>query len=296
MSIHIVTDSTSDIPDNVLVDLPISVIPLYLTVNGKSYLDRVDLSRDDFYRMLPDSDPHPTTAAPSSEHYIEVYDQAAEQGATAIFSIHISETLSATIQSARTAAKQYTRIPVYPVDSGNLSMAEGLIVIKAAQAAKAGKSVEEVRAVIDSVIPRTHAYAKLDTIDYLLKGGRMSSIQYSVVSLLGIKPILKMSNHVSRMEIARTSSRAFERVLSTALENFPYAEIYGVTHANVPDQVETLIKRFKEIAPGLPEPMVSEVTPTLGTHVGPGALCVNWIESLAHHEEEEKKGFRKWLP
>jgi DegV family protein with EDD domain len=295
MNIHIVTDSTSDIPDNILDDLPISVIPMYVTVNGKSYLDRVDLTRGDFYRMLPDSNPHPTTATPSPEQFIAMYEKAADEGANAIFSIHISETLSATIQSARTAAKQFTHIPVYPVDSGNLSMAEGLIVIKAAQAAKAGKSAEEVRAVIDSTIPRTHAYAKLDTIDYLLKGGRMSSIQYSVVSLLGIKPILKMNNHVSRMEIARTSSRAFERVLNTALENFPYAEIYGVTHANVPDQVETLIRRFKEIAPGLPEPMVSEVTPTLGTHVGPGALCVNWIESVAHHEEE-KKGFRKWLP
>ena len=245
--------------------------------------------------MLPDADPHPTTAAPSPEKYIQIYEQAAEQGASAIFSIHISETLSATIQSARTAARQFTRIPVYAVDSGNLSMAEGLIVIKAAQAAKEGKSAEEVQAVIDSCIPRTQAYAKLDTIDYLLKGGRMSSIQYSVVSLLGIKPILKMNNHVSRMEIARTSSRAFERVLNTALKNFPYAEMYGITHANVPDQVETLIKRFREIAPGLPEPMVSEVTPTLGTHVGPGALCVNWIESVAHYEEE-KKGLRKWLP
>ncbi|MFN2303329.1 MAG: DegV family protein, partial [Anaerolineales bacterium] len=191
--------------------------------------------------------------------------------------------------------EQFTRIPVYPIDSGNLSMAEGLVVIKAAQAAKQGKSVAEIKALIDSTIPRTHAYAKLDTIDYLLKGGRMSSIQYSVVSLLGIKPILKMNDHVSRMEIARTSSRAFEKVLHTALENFPYAELYGITHANVPEQVETLLDRFKAIAPGMPAPMVSEVTPTLGTHVGPGALCVNWIESVAHHAEE-KRGLRRWLP
>ena len=123
----------------------------------------------------------------------------------------------------------------------------------------------------------------------------MNSIQYSVVSILGIKPILKMNNHVSKMEIARTKRKAFERILNIALENFPYAEMFGITHANAADQVDELVGRLREIMPGMPEPMVAEVTPTLGTHVGPGALCVNWIESEAHHEEE-KKGFRKWLP
>ncbi len=295
MNIYIVTDSTSDIPEDRLAEFPIIVVPLYVTVNGHSYQDKIDLTREEFYRMLPTSDPHPTTATPSPNQFIEAYEKAVEQGAEAIFSIHISETLSATVDSARTAAKQFTRVPVYAVDSGNLSMAEGLIVMKAAQAAKEGKSVEEIQAVIDSVIPRTHAYAKLDTIDYLKRGGRMSSIQHSVVSILGIKPILKMNNHVSKMEIARTKSKAFERVLSTALENFPYAEMYGITHANVAGQVDELVRRLREIMPGMPEPMITEVTPTLGTHVGPGALCVNWIESEAHHEEE-RKGLRKWLP
>ena len=295
MTIQIVTDSTSDIPEDRRAALSISVIPLYLTVNGQSYQDNVDLSRNEFYRMLPNSDPNPTTATPSPDQFTAVYDKAADDGASAIFSIHISKSLSATVDTARTAAKQFKRVPVTVIDSGNLSMAEGLIVIKAAQAAKEGKSFEEVQAVIDSVIPRTHAYAKLDTIDYLKRGGRMSSIQHSVVSILGIKPILKMNNHVSKMEIARTKSKAFDRVLNTALENFPYAELYGITHANVPDQVEELVRRLREIMPEMPEPMIAEVTPTLGTHVGPGALCVNWIESEAHHAEE-KKGLRKWIP
>jgi DegV family protein with EDD domain len=170
-----------------------------------------------------------------------------------------------------------------------------LIVIRAAQAAKEGKTVDEVRQIIESCIPRAYAYAKLDTIDYLLKGGRMSSIQYSVVSLLGIKPILKMNNHSSKMEIARTKSKAFERVLNTALEKLSYADMFGITHANVPDQVDELIRRLKEMIPGLADPLVSEVTPALGAHVGPGSLCVNWIECPAHFEAE-KKGFRKWLP
>ena len=151
------TDSTSDIPEDRRADLSISVIPLYLTVNGQSYQDNVDLSRREFYRMLPNTDPNPTTATPSPDQFTASYEKAADLGASAIFSFHISESLSAAVDSARTAAKQFTRVPVYVIDSGNLSMAKWLIVIKAAQAAKAGKSVEEVQAVIDSVIPRPHA-------------------------------------------------------------------------------------------------------------------------------------------
>lgn len=295
MSIHIVTDTTSDIPPEVLETLPITVIPLYIALNGKSYRDNIDLTRQAFYEALPTASPHPTTAAPSPAQYEQVYDQLVEQGATTIFSIHISKSLSAVFHSAESAAKLYSRIPVIPIDSGNLTMAEGFVVIKAAQAAAEGRSVEEVQQVINDAIPRAHAFAKLDTIDYLLKGGRMSAIQYNVVSLLGIKPILKMNNHTSRMEIARTKSKAFEKVLHVAMEKYPRAELFGITHANAPEQVNTLIQKLADAYPGMPEPLVSGVTPSLGAHVGPGAVCVNWIEG-AHEAEPEKKGLSRWLP
>jgi len=293
MNIQIITDSTSDIPPKRLNDLPITVVPLYITLNGKSYLDNVDLSREEFYNALPESEPYPTTATPAPHQFEEFFEQVAADGADAIISIHISETLSATFQSAQTAAKNFDRIPVRVVDSGNLSMAEGLVVIKAAEAAKAGKSLEEVMSVIEQVIPRTHAFAKLDTIDYLHRGGRMSSIQHSIVSILGIKPILKMNNHVSRMEIARTKSKAFDRVLQVAREALPHAEIFGITHANVPEQVDDLVKELKSIYPDMPAPLISDVTPSLGVHVGPGALCINWVCEPGY--QEEKKGLQKWI-
>ncbi len=295
MSVYIIADSTCDIPKELISLMPITVIPVYITVNGASYLDDVEISREDFYRQLPSSEPHPTTATPSPEQFLQAYHHAADSGASAIFSIHISESFSAILKTAQSAAGRFSRIPVHVIDSGNLSLAEGLVALKAAEAAREGKSENEVKAVIDSVIPRTHAYAKLDTIDYLLRGGRMSSIQYSVVSLLGIKPILKMNNHVSRMEIARTKSKAFQKVLRTAIEVIPYADAFGITHAAVPDQVEELIGQLKANIPNMPEPLVSDVTPALGVHVGPGALCINWIECQAH-AECGKKGLRKWFP
>ena len=294
MTIQIVTDSTSDIPSEVLETLPITVIPLYINLNGKSYLDRTELSRQEFYQQLPTAHPHPTTAAPSPGQFKQTYDKLADQGATVIFSIHISGSLSAVFSSAKVAAEQYSRIPVHAIDSGNLSLAEGLIVIKAARAVKEGKSEQEVYDIIKDTIPNAYAYAKLDTIDYLLKGGRMSSIQHSIVGLLGIKPILRMNNHIAKMEVARTKSKAFERVVRVAAEYAPLAEQIGITHANALDQVEALLAELDKRCPGYPKPLISEVTPSLGSHVGPGALCVNWIESK-DHVEPEKKGFKKWF-
>ena len=294
MSIYIVTDTTSDIPPGLQQTLPISVIPLYIALNGKSYRDKLDLTREAFYESLPTAEPHPTTAAPSPAQYKQIYDQLADQGATTIFSIHISASLSAVYQSAVSAAETYKRIPVIPIDSGNLSLAEGFVVVKAAQAAAAGKSVSEIQAIIDEAILGAHAFAKLDTIDYLLRGGRMSAIQYNVVSLLGIKPILKMHNHTSRMEIARTKSKAFQKVLEVAMEKFPRAELFGITHADALGQVNELVQKLTQTYPDLPDPYVSAVTPALGAHVGPGAVCINWIES-ATDAEPERKGLRRWL-
>lgn len=295
MSIQIVTDSTSDIPPEIAAELPITIVPLHVRLNDVDYLDTVDLTREEFYRALPSSSHNSSTSAPSPGKFIEVFRGLKEAGAEAIFTIHISRTLSAVLESAQIAAEQFTEIPVYPIDSGNLSLALGLVVVAAAQAAKEGKDVEAIQKILDSAIHRAYAYAKLDTIDYLLRGGRISSIQHSVIGLLGIKPILKMHEHVSKMEVARTKSKAFEKVLHRALEVRPRAEQFGITHAGAPDQANELIRALKDKYPDLPRPWVAEVNPSLGFHVGPGALCINWIEKEGL-EEEPKKGLSKWLP
>lgn len=295
MNIQIVTDSTSDIPESTLNKLPITRVPLYIVMNGQSYQDIVDLSRAEFYQQLPTAHPHPTTAAPSPEQFTRTYDNLADQGADAIFSIHISASLSAVFQSVKTAADSYTRIPVHAVDSGTLTLAEGLLVIRAAEAALEGQSEQDIAVLLEQLIPRAHAYAKLDTIDYLLRGGRMSSIQHSVISLLGIKPILKMSNHVSKMEIARTKNKAFEKVLKMAQSVLPSAKSFGISHADALDQAQELVRLLKADLPDLPDPLISEVTPALGAHVGPGSLCVNWIDDEDLQDQPEKKGWRERL-
>ncbi len=295
MTIQILTDTTSDIPPEVAGSLPITVLPLHVRLNDVDYLDTVDLTREQFYAALPNSSHNSSTAAPSPGKFLEEYHRLMDEGAEAIFSIHISRTLSAVLESAQIAAVQFKGIPVFPIDSGNLSMALGLIVVQAAKAAQEGKSVQDIQKILDSAIHRAHAYAKLDTIDYLLRGGRINSIQHSVIGLLGIKPILKMHEHVSKMEVARTRNKAFEKVLHRALEVRPRSEFFGITHADIPDQVDELIDHLQTSYPDLPKPWVAEVNPALGFHVGPGALCINWIEKEGL-DEEPKKGLSRWLP
>ena len=136
MNIRIVTDSTCDLPEEIVNQQEITVVPLHINMGEKTYLDGVDLTRDEFYAQLPDYSPAPKTATPGIEVFKQIYERLANEGAQAILSIHISETLSATINSARIAAEQFTRIPVTVLDSSQLSLGTGFIVEKAAQMAR----------------------------------------------------------------------------------------------------------------------------------------------------------------
>ncbi len=191
MTIKFVTDSACDLPKAIVEQYDIRVVPLFINIGNVSYQDGVDLSREDFYRNLPDYHPAPKTAAPGPAQFQAVYDQLADEGASAIISIHISESLSNTVEAARMGAKDYTRVPVTVVDSNQLSLGVGLLVVTAAQAAAEGKSVEEIVAIIEEKSQRTYTFAALDTLEYLRRGGRMSLAVAKFGEILHIKPVLE---------------------------------------------------------------------------------------------------------
>ena len=294
MSIKIVTDSTCDIPRELVEKFDITVIPCYVNLNGESYLDGVEITRQEFYQQLPLAHPHPSTSAPGPGVFLKAYQKLADEGAQAIFSIHVTKTFSNIFNAAKMALDEFDSIPVKPVDSGNLSLGLGLIVLHAAKAAHNGASFDEIAAIVDAAITHTHAYAKLDTIDYLHRSGRLSAIQHSLISMLDIKPILKMNAGVSKMEMVRTKRKAFQRVQNTANSVLPEAVLTGITHANAPEQPEKLINALKQEHPEIDTPLISETTPALGTHVGPGTLCVVWTEK-AFQESLAEQGLDKWI-
>ena len=173
MSIRIVTDSTCDLPRDQVEQYRLGIVPLLINQGGNSFRDGVDLSREAFYARLPEYRPAPTTAAPSPEIFQQVYEKLAQEGASSILSIHISESLSATINSARMAAESFSRLPVTVLDSGQLSLGLGFIVEKAAQMVDAGNEMEEILVNLRAFMKRTYVFASLKTLEYLRRSGRM---------------------------------------------------------------------------------------------------------------------------
>lgn len=279
MDIRIVTDSTCDLPASIVEKHGITVIPLHIQHGGQTFLDGVNLTREEFYLKLPAFRPSPTTAAPSPEVFKEAWDKLAEAGAKAILSIHISERLSATINSARIAAGQFTRIPVTVLDSSQLSLGMGFIVEKAAQMAKLGHKMEDIIANLAEVMKRTYVFASLKTLEYLRRSGRMNFALARFGELLQIKPLLHMNQGNATAHRTRTQSKATTRLFEWLEQYAPYERL-AIVHAGVQKDADEMLQRIKQYLPHDDIPIV-QITPVLGAHLGVGALgfaCISTKE------------------
>lgn len=292
MTIKIVTDSACDLPQELIEKFDITVVPLYINIGEESYLDQVDLSREDFYNNLSQYSPFPQTAAPGPGKFKILYDDLAQKGADEIISIHISRKLSSTIESARLGAEQCTSVPVTVVDSNQLSLGAGFVVLAAAEAAAEGKSKEEILQAIEDRIGCTHVFAAVETIDYLERSGRMNVVLARLASALQIKPLLKMYQGIASAERVRTEKRSLERLVQLVRELGPLQQL-ALVHTNAPDKAEKLHQMALELFPNQAPPLVVGVTPVLGAHLGPGtvgfaviATCkrqLSWRERIDEH-------------
>ncbi len=270
MKTRIVTDSTCDLPEYLVSKYKISVIPLHINQGGKTFLDGVDLTRNDFYTQLPDYKPAPTTAAPGPEIFRQKYEQLADEGAQSVISIHISESLSATINSALIAAGQFKRIPVTVLDSTQLSLGLGFIVERAAQLSELGHKVDEILASLQELMKHTYVFASLKTLEYLRRSGRMHFALARLGEILQIKPLLHMHLGKPTAHRARTQTRATERLFEWLNEYAPYERL-AIVHAGVQREAEEMAQRIKKYLPNGDIPIV-QITPVLGAHLGVGAL------------------------
>lgn len=270
MNIRIVTDSTCDLPASIVEKHGITVVPLYINQGDKSYLDGVNLTREEFYRLLPGFHPAPSTATPSTDAFAQTWNKLADAGADAILSIHISEKLSATVNAARVAAEQFTRIPVTVLDSSQLSLGMGFIVEKAAQMAELGHKMEEIVASLADVMKRTYVFASLKTLEYLRRSGRMNFALARFGEFLQIKPILHMNQGNPVAHRVRTQGKATERMMEWLNEYAPLEKL-AIVHAGVQHEAEEMLERIKHLLPSGDIPIV-QITPALGAHLGVGAL------------------------
>lgn len=193
MRIAIVTDSTADIPQNLAESLNIKVIPLSVHFGGRAYLDRIDISNEEFYSYIGTAKTLPTTSQPSPAQYLDVYRACKEEGAERVISMHISSEMSGTYQGAKLAAEMIKdEIPVEVIDSRTVTIGLGLQVVSLAQYLQdhPDASWDDVLECVQAIIKKTRIYFLLDTLDNLQKGGRIDKASYLVGSILNIKPVL----------------------------------------------------------------------------------------------------------
>lgn len=278
MTIRIVTDSTCDIPKETADEYGIVVVPAYVNLAGRSYLDGVELTREEFYRQLPDFDSPPSTAAPAPGAFTDAYNQLADLGATEVLSIHISSTLSGILNAARLGAEATDALKVTLFDSRQLTMGLGLQVIAAATEITAGRSMAEIVAMLDEQIERTFVIGLLDTLEYLRRSGRVNWAEFGIGTLLKIKPLLRVhSGNVEMLERVRTSRRALDRFLNIVAE-LGVLERMALLHTHATDEE---LKIFREktqfLVPVGETPLAVELTPALGAHLGPKGLGIACI-------------------
>jgi len=271
MTIKIVTDSTCDLPGEIIEKYGITVVPAYINFTDGSYLDGIEISRKEFYNKLPNYQTPPTTSAPAIGTFARAYKKLLDEGATKIISIHISSTLSGIYNVAVLAAEAMENIVVKTFDPGNLSLGTGLIVEAAAKMAEAGKSLEEILVKLKDLAQRTYTFAALDTLKFLQRSGRISRLKAGFGSLLQIKPVLKMNAGQVAMEAARTSNGAIKHLLDT-LKSLGPIESIALVHTNASDRAELLRTQAKEMCVQISDAYSMEVTPVIGSHIGPGAV------------------------
>ncbi len=272
MNIRIVTDSTSDLPPALAEEYGITVLPAYINIGSESYLDGVELTRQDFYKQLPHYENPPTTAAPAVGAFSTAYEQLAAEGATHIISVHIASSLSGILNAARLGAESAQNVEVTVFDSQQISMGLGFLALLAARSAQEGHPVTEILGQLERAVPRTHVFAALDTLEFLRRSGRVSWPEFGLGTLLRIKPMVHVyKGQVHSLERVRTMSRALKHLLQHVRDLGELQEV-ALLHTAAPEGAEQLRKQAATIIPASYNPVAVEVTPTIGAHVGPGAL------------------------
>lgn len=275
--ITIVTDSTCDLPPELIQKYNISVVPLYVRFGEEVYKEKIDLTTDEFYKRLK-GPIFPSTSQPSPQDFITLY-QKLNKDYNYIISIHISSKLSGTVQSANMAKKVLNLEKIEVIDSLQTSIFLGMIVLEAAKLCQQEKSKNEIINTISKLIQNIKTIFTLDTLEYLQKGGRIGKAQAFLGSLLDIKPILGIKDgEVIPLAKVRGRKKMFSETIERIKEDIGTKQInIGIVHANSQElglRLKDLMSKHFQIK----ECIFSQIGAVIGTHTGPGTLGVGYVE------------------
>ncbi|HEX2090192.1 MAG TPA: DegV family protein [Actinomycetota bacterium] len=267
--VAVVTDSASNIPVELTAKLGITVVPLYVRLGDDVYRDGVDLRPGEFYRRLAESTEDASTSASSPSDFLEAFERTAQ---SEIVCVTVAEGMSSNHEHARLAAEQFSgRVEV--VDSKSASMGEGFVAVEAARVAAANASFEDVVARARTVSGNVSFIAMVDTFEYLKRSGRVTKLQAYAATMLDIKPVFAFRDG-SAVPVARgrTRRKALARIVDEALREIGHRSAHvAVVHAAAEDEARDLLDRIGAAA-NVTEGLVTEVTPVVGVHVGPGLV------------------------
>ncbi|WP_066384722.1 DegV family protein [Neobacillus mesonae] len=272
--VKIVTDSTMDMPEEIIEKLGIEIVPLAITIDGETYLDRVELNSVDFIKKMEGSKELPKSSQPSVGEFLEVYDRLGMEGYE-VLSIHMTGKMSGTVRSAESAA-QMTDTKVTVIDSKFISKALSFQVREAAELANAGKSVDEILKRLETVRDHTKLYIMVDTLENLVKGGRIGKGKAFIGSLLNIKPIASLEGaEYTPVTKVRSYSQVVKFLAKQFAEDVKGKTIRGVgiAHAEAHELSVKIKESIFELT-GFQDVEIDYTNPTVITHTGAGALAL----------------------
>ncbi|WP_320008565.1 DegV family protein [Maridesulfovibrio sp.] len=274
--VGILTDSTCDLPPELVEEFDIRIVPMRLTLDDQEYIDRVTLSSSEFYKRLPDAK-RALSSQPSPGDMKRAYAKVASDYEDVV-SLHIGKILSGTFQNALTVSNPFDNVSA--IDSKKLSIALGLSVLEAARAAKNGATAAEVRRVADRAVENVKIFVTIDCLDYAVRGGRLSKGQGMIAKALNIKPILQFAGEGQPKVVAKSFGvKRQEEALIKLVKDNAYGRgnfRYAISHADTPETAERFRKVLKDQFGAEPE-FVVEASPVLGIHSGPGACAVAFL-------------------
>ncbi|WP_314077120.1 DegV family protein [uncultured Granulicatella sp.] len=276
--IIIVTDSTADLTEQEIQDFNIHVVPLNITIQEEHYLDGETITKEEFKNKMIASSELPMTAQPSIGRFVELYDELGKDGSE-IISIHLMNSISGTVNAARQAA-DITESTVTVVDSDFTSRSMGIIVREAANAAKEGKSAEEVLEVIESTRQRTKLYLTVLNLDNLIKGGRISRVMGAFSNLLNIKLFLGVIN--GKIEIVQKGRglKSLQKKYDEVFEEMKACpngiQEIGIMHAGLNEFNQTQIDTLRDLFPDAKFTIVM-TSPIIMSHTGVEAMAVTYL-------------------
>jgi len=269
--VGIVTDSTADMPAGVIEKFGIKVVPLTVRFGTEEFLDKVELTIQQFYQKLETCTEitHPATSQPTPDAFLAAIQ---ELDTDQIISIHVAENLSGTTQSARRPKERLPSHDIRVIDSHTTSLGLGFLVEEAAQMATQGKTLDEIEREILRLVPKIRVFALLDTLKYLEKGGRIGKASYWLGALLNFKPIIKVEKgEVLPISRPRTRSKGMDELVRVFAVEGRMKRV-GVVHATAQEEALNIADTLSRYYPG--EIPLAELGPVLGTHAGPGAIGI----------------------